>query len=149
MYCFHPCIFLVGRHVDRHGHLHPSSTGSTAAVVGVGPARQRTVAGIQQAGLVVVRLSPLFSPHMRQALTAGILPSGAGYSTSRYRGEIVSNAYVCLPRYEIDAAHPVGGVELSIAARGSVPNDSGLVQVQGRLQIAMQRVLQYVLSDLL
>jgi hypothetical protein len=24
---------------------------------------------------------------------------GAGYSTSRNRGEIVSNAYACLPRY--------------------------------------------------
>jgi hypothetical protein len=25
---------------------------------------------------------------------------GAGYSTSRNRGEIVSNAYACLPRYD-------------------------------------------------
>jgi len=78
-----------------------------------------------------------------------LLHPGAGYSTSRYRGEIVSNAYACIPRYKGDAAHPVGGVEFSIAARSSVPYDSGLQQVQEKLRVAMLRTIQYMLTDIL
>lgn len=75
---------------------------------------------------------------------------GAGYSTSRSKGEIVSNAYACLPRYNVtDGSHPVGGIEFSIAARGSISYDSGLQQVQERLRVAMRRAIQYVLNDLL
>lgn len=74
---------------------------------------------------------------------------GAGYSTSRSKGEIVSNAYACLPRYNVDGSYTLGGIEFSIAARGSVSYDSGLQQVQERLRVAMQRAIQYVLNDLL
>jgi hypothetical protein len=43
----------------------------------------------------------------------------------------------------------VGGIEFSIAARGSVSYDTGLQQVQERLRVAMRRAIQYVLNDLL
>jgi hypothetical protein len=56
---------------------------------------------------------------------------GAGYSTSRSRGEIISNAYACLPVLdETGSPIPLEGFEFTISARGSVPNDETLVKVE-------------------
>ena len=59
---------------------------------------------------------------------------GAGWSTSRLRGEIVSNAYACLP----GGAGSESSLEFTITTRGSVPGDSSLVPVQDLVLTAMQ-----------
>jgi hypothetical protein len=41
----------------------------------------------------------------------------------------------------------VGGLEFTIAARGSVPYDSSLKQVEQKLHEAMDRALQYTLAN--
>ena len=48
---------------------------------------------------------------------------GAGYSTSRSVGEILTNSYACLP----SSASTGAGVEFVISARASVANDGDLV----------------------
>jgi hypothetical protein len=73
---------------------------------------------------------------------------GAGYSSSRSRGEIVSNAYTCLPKYENGQAAAVGGIEFTIAARSSIANDSSLDVTEQHLHQAMDKAIQYVLSTL-
>ena len=40
----------------------------------------------------------------------------------------------------------VGGLEFTVAARGSVPYDTSLTQVEQKLHTAMDKALQYVLS---
>ena len=63
---------------------------------------------------------------------------GAGWSTSRYVGEIVSNAYACLPVLDSEGNPvPNQGVEFTVHVRGSVPNDPSLVQVQTQVYDAM------------
>ncbi len=70
---------------------------------------------------------------------------GAGYSSSRYRGEIVSNAYTCFPRY--DAGKAVGGYEFTITVRGSVPNDSSLKQVEAKVLTAFNETVNFLLDN--
>jgi len=53
---------------------------------------------------------------------------GNGYSTSRLVGEIVTNAYLCLPMKD------GGGIEVTLSAKGSVPNDTSLIQVQAQVE---------------
>eukprot|EP01032_Pedospumella_encystans_P009522 gene9522-11200_t len=71
---------------------------------------------------------------------------GAGYSSDRSRGEIVSNAYTCLPRYEAGSSTAVGGIEFTIAARSSVAQDSSLNKAEDKLHAAMDKALQYVMA---
>ena len=72
---------------------------------------------------------------------------GAGYSSSRHKGEILTNAYACLPVLQKrsddthgdmhDASrHAVAerGVEFVLSARASVAGDTGLVEAQRVLQ---------------
>ena len=68
---------------------------------------------------------------------------GAGYSSSRSRGEIVTAGYTCIPRYGDE-----GGVEFSIAARASVPDDTLLVGAQARLHAAVSSAVAAVASGL-
>lgn len=52
---------------------------------------------------------------------------GAGYSTSRLRGEILTNAYGCFPVRK-------GGLEVIVAARASVPHDTSLKKAQAVIE---------------
>lgn len=63
---------------------------------------------------------------------------GNGYSTSRLVGEIVTNAYLCLP----DASMQGGGVEVSFSGKGSVPGDTSLIQVQTQVSTVNISCLQ-------
>lgn len=67
---------------------------------------------------------------------------GAGYSTSRYVGEIVTNAHVCLPAYNEDGK-TIGGLELTLTGRGSIPQDSSLNTVDARLQAAVNAAVAF------
>jgi len=66
---------------------------------------------------------------------------GAGYSTTRSRGEIVNNAYVCLPGYGIDN----DGIEFTINVRGSVVNDYGLSQAESIVIETMKQVIEAII----
>ena len=56
---------------------------------------------------------------------------GAGYSTSRLRGEIITTAYACFPVLDSNGnSVPGEGFEFTLTARGSVPNDGTLIQVE-------------------
>ena len=55
---------------------------------------------------------------------------GAGYSTLRSRGEIVTSAYGCIP-------FEGGGIELTITCRGSVPGDTSLKQAEVKVKVAV------------
>ena len=68
---------------------------------------------------------------------------GAGYSSSRSRGEIVTAGYTCIPEYEGGGG---GGFELSLAARASAPNDTLLVTAQGRVHAAVSAAVAAVVS---
>ena len=72
---------------------------------------------------------------------------GAGYSTSRGKGEILTNAYACLPVLQKnsrdahttphqDDHHSIAdrGVEFVLSARASVTGDTGLVEAERVLQ---------------
>lgn len=50
-------------------------------------------------------------------------------------------------RFDASSGAAVGGLEFTIAARGSVPYDTSLTQVQEKLHQAMDRALQYVLAN--
>lgn len=67
---------------------------------------------------------------------------GAGYSSSRSRGEIVSNAHLCLPR----RAGGGDGLEITVTVEGSVPLDYELVQVEQHVTKAMQQIVDFALS---
>ena len=97
---------------------------------------------------------------------------GAGWSTSRSRGEILSTAYACLSpdmvigdaadknaadamaggrpgeRNELDEVK-VGegeGYEFSLSVRGSVPGDASLVLVQAKVKAAMDATVEALLQ---
>lgn len=76
---------------------------------------------------------------------------GAGYSTSRSKGEIVSNAYACLPRFGASGASNVeaGGVEVVVAVRGSVDRDGSLVQAEAQVIKAMQQAIGAVMRGII
>jgi len=59
---------------------------------------------------------------------------GAGYSSSRSVGEIVNNAYACLPS--------VFGAEVTVHVRGSVPLDSNLDKVEEVVHAAMGAIVK-------
>lgn len=74
---------------------------------------------------------------------------GAGYSTSRKVGEIVTAGYGCVPSWSSGggdgggsgAGENQGGWEFTIAARGSVPLDYDLSKVELRVASAVEAAL--------
>ena len=66
---------------------------------------------------------------------------GAGYSYSRFVGEITYAAYACLPVVIGGNAVPDSGVEFVIAARSSVPLDTALYQAEAVIQPAVADVV--------
>lgn len=71
---------------------------------------------------------------------------GAGYSNSRSRGEIVTTAYACFPSLDQDGIPIEGeGFEMTISARGSVPNDSSLLSAETIVADAVQKTLHALL----
>lgn len=67
---------------------------------------------------------------------------GAGFSSSRYKGEIVSNAHICLP----SRGGAADGVEFTVSVEGSVANDSSLTKVEQHVAQAMQAAADFALS---
>ena len=65
---------------------------------------------------------------------------GAGYSTIRYKGEIITTVYACLPEIEV-GKEVIGGQEFTIAIRGSVDLDSSLRQVEQEVLKTMQQIM--------
>jgi hypothetical protein len=61
---------------------------------------------------------------------------GAGYSSSRRVGEILSNAYVCLGGQ--------GGAEFVVSGRVSVPGDASLSKADVKMQAAMAALSGYL-----
>ena len=64
---------------------------------------------------------------------------GAGYSTSRGRGEIISSAYGCIPNPRDDEQ----GLEITITCRGSVKRDFSLVHVQKKVKDAISEAIEF------
>jgi hypothetical protein len=73
--------------------------------------------------------------------------SGAGFSTSRRVGEILSSAYACLPVLD-PAGQPVTdlGLEFLLHIRGSVPGDTHLSVVEAQVHRDIGKVVQYLRS---
>jgi hypothetical protein len=71
---------------------------------------------------------------------------GAGYSSSGLVGEIISNSYACIPSYGDDGTTIVGGIEFTLAARGSISKDYDLSQVDIRLQKAINNAMAFVVD---
>lgn len=73
---------------------------------------------------------------------------GAGYSSTRSRGEIVTTAYACFPSLD-SRGNPVSGegFEFTLSARGSVPNDGTLLQVEKIVLEAVQGAVGALLSN--
>lgn len=69
---------------------------------------------------------------------------GCGWSTSRYVGEIIDTAYACLPT---DTQGQ--GWEFTVSIRGSIPQDTSLLKVEQQVLIAMQQVVQAIVSGAL
>ncbi|CAG5094600.1 Oidioi.mRNA.OKI2018_I69.XSR.g13698.t1.cds [Oikopleura dioica] len=65
---------------------------------------------------------------------------GAGYSSSRRVGEIITLAYGCFP----DLLNDRENFEFTVAVRGSVANDSFLFNAEQRVKDAMDRTIQAV-----
>ena len=72
---------------------------------------------------------------------------GCGFSSSRHKAEIVTNSYGCLPTYSSSSAAAVGGVELSLTVRGSVPDNMGLTVVENKVMDAVNKAVAYALKD--
>jgi len=68
---------------------------------------------------------------------------GCGWSTYRLVGEMVSNAYGCIPS---SSSSNKDGVEFTIHVRGSVPGDSSLNIVQEQVLAGMQAVVAAIQS---
>ena len=64
---------------------------------------------------------------------------GAGYSSTRGRGEIVSSAYGCIP----DPSGDRGGLEITITCRGSVEGDYSLAHAQKKVKQAMDEAVEF------
>ena len=73
---------------------------------------------------------------------------GAGYSSSRLVGEIINNAYVCLPQLDTatGAVVPNSGLEFTISTRGSVPGDTSLNKVDLVVYMAVQEAIAALLN---
>lgn len=73
---------------------------------------------------------------------------GAGYSTSRTKGEIITNAYACLPiqKGDINAATE-GGIEISLSVRASESFDATLERAQEATLAAVDLIMTHLMSD--
>lgn len=72
---------------------------------------------------------------------------GAGYSSSRSKGEIVSNAYGCFPVLHENGMPVVNsGYEFSIHVRGSIDNDVTLLNVQEVVLEAMTATVNAIME---
>jgi len=72
---------------------------------------------------------------------------GAGYSSSRSVGEIVSNNYACFPALDAHGHARVDqGVEFILSARASVPGDTSLAQAEARIQQAIAAAVNLVVT---
>mmetsp|Transcript_8462 Transcript_8462/g.12606 ORF Transcript_8462/g.12606 Transcript_8462/m.12606 type:complete len:481 (-) Transcript_8462:1-1443(-) len=72
---------------------------------------------------------------------------GAGYSTSRLRGEIVTTVYACIPRRLRSDGSSLPGLELTLSARGSVLHDTSLRTVEKKLLDAVSKAVQYIYDN--
>ena len=61
---------------------------------------------------------------------------GAGWSTSRNRGEIITSGYAC-----------INGIEVTIHARGSVDNDTALLQAQKVVKHAVDQAIAFAKKE--
>jgi hypothetical protein len=70
---------------------------------------------------------------------------GGGYSTSRFVGEIVTNAYACFPVLD-ESGNPVPdeGVEFFISCRGSVPKDIHLEAVDKAVHQSVVNIVKQI-----
>ena len=74
---------------------------------------------------------------------------GAGYSTSRNRGEIITTAHVCLPAtVDTNSSFPVkaAALEFSLSVRGSVLGDTSLQAAQARVLAATQTIVRNIVK---
>lgn len=73
---------------------------------------------------------------------------GAGYSTPRTKGEIITNAYACLPipKGDIDALTE-GGIEISLSVRASEVFDVTLERAQEAVLAAVDLIMTHLMSD--
>lgn len=75
---------------------------------------------------------------------------GAGYSSSRSKGEIVTNAYACWPVLDSQGRPiPDEGVEFVISVRGSVAQDSSLKKVEQAVAKTVFSIVKAVYDKLL
>lgn len=72
---------------------------------------------------------------------------GAGYSSSRSRGEIISSGHACLPVLDRNG-NPVSneGMELTISAKGSIPGDVTLKAAEQQVFTAMSESISTLMS---
>ena len=76
---------------------------------------------------------------------------GAGYSTSRERGEIVTSAYACIPPTSTGGVYGNGhnGLQISITCRSSVSRDVTLVKAQEVVKSSVDEAIAFVSKELL
>lgn len=72
---------------------------------------------------------------------------GAGWSTSRLKGEIVSNVYACVPIYDENGQDVIDGYEFTLTARGSVAQDSGLTIVEQVVFDAINNAMEFIVQN--
>ena len=81
---------------------------------------------------------------------------GAGWSSARSRGEVLTTAYACFPQGLSAAESALGaegeavgegeGYEFTLSVRGSVPGDTGLQLVEAAVKTAVQATLAALLQ---
>jgi hypothetical protein len=128
-----PAIFLQSA-LDESLASSPSSSSSEAAGSGRGGSDSNGGGGNGGGGMAAM-----------DAATGGrwriFSKLGAGYSSSRSVGEIVTAGYGCVPAFDDDAGGSSGGFEFALAARASVPGDDLLVKAQERLYAAVSAAI--------
>lgn len=73
---------------------------------------------------------------------------GAGYSSPRTRGEIITNAYACLPMPVGDSGTTTnGGIELSLSVRASENLDVVLERAQDAVLKAIDLIMAHLVSE--
>jgi len=72
---------------------------------------------------------------------------GAGVANLN-RGDIVNNAYACIPIAitGADGTTSYDGVEFTLSVRGSIPFDTSLVKTQGQVRGAVEEVVQAIMK---
>jgi hypothetical protein len=68
---------------------------------------------------------------------------GNGYSSTRSKGEIVNNAYVCLPQIDDQ------GIEFTINVRGSVNNDYDTTQAEKIVRETMRQTIGAITNGII